>query len=237
MNRLFTATEVQRAQERGARDFDLLWKPTSQVRMHPPVRTYSGTYLKSAILSCRGDMVVMRPYVIPKDPKTAAQLRKRENMRAAYPAWVALTAAQRNKWESWAVQHRQKPGAPTMPRGIDLFRGAVITTRMMGGALPVLPPTGPPPPAVSMVTQEPAAGDDCFYFHIRHGVTKLTGMRLLVEITDQMPSIRASRSTRTCACSRATTRPVSSRSRPTERFTSCKAHSSQCNRANATACD
>ncbi len=49
----------------------------------------------------------MRRYVVPQDPKTAAQLRKRGHMRRCPQLWLALSAAQREAWKAWTAQSQE----------------------------------------------------------------------------------------------------------------------------------
>ncbi len=188
--RTYNAREIWKIEKAGLLEMSLLWKPTSMVEPPLPIRAYSGKFPGGLILMDRGDKCVMRRYVVPRDPRTAAQLRKRDHMRRCPELWLALSAGQREAWNAWTAQYCVVPGSGKLQSGRNMFTGAVMTTGMMGLPAPTSAPAGPPPKPVISVTQETAPGADSFAFRVRHGVKNPAGMRLLFEITDAMPSLR-----------------------------------------------
>jgi len=64
-----------------------------------------------------------RPYVIPKDPQTPAQLRHRRNMGRAATNWRTLTEIQRAAWMAFASQFesRSKLGQSGRLAGYNLY--------------------------------------------------------------------------------------------------------------------
>ena len=64
-----------------------------------------------------------RPYVIPKDPQTAAQVRHRQNMGRAAAHWRKLTELQRAAWNAFAeqVDSRSRLGQSGRLKGFNLF--------------------------------------------------------------------------------------------------------------------
>ena len=75
------------------------------------VRPVAGFQLSGAvggIVFCkRGTGVYARANVVPRDPKTPAQLDRRRHFRAAVVAWRALSDSDKEKWRSRAAREER----------------------------------------------------------------------------------------------------------------------------------
>ncbi len=82
-------------------------------------RPVSGFQLSGAIggiVFCkRGTGVYARVHVVPRDPKSPAQLDRRRHFRAAVVAWRALSDSDKEKWRSRAAREER------MRTGYHLF--------------------------------------------------------------------------------------------------------------------
>ncbi len=203
MTTFYTGREIAGVDDKSFPEMRMLWKPTCLIAGRPPFRGFSGRFSNTIVMVHRRGKVrvganaapgyerfIMRRYVIPRDPKSAAQLRKRANMRLATAAWSAISEKQRVEWKSWTDRYRRSPDAEKVPSAQNVFVGAAMTVSMMGVALPTSAPSGAPPPVVVSITQAGAPGDDCFAFRVRHGLKSVSGLRLLFELTDAMPTLK-----------------------------------------------
>jgi hypothetical protein len=72
------------------------------------VRPVAGFQLSGAIggiVFCkRGGGVYARAHVVPRDPKTAAQIHQRHHFRDAVVAWRALPIAEKERWRQRAAR-------------------------------------------------------------------------------------------------------------------------------------
>lgn len=90
--------------------------------------------------------VYLRPRVIPRNPKTAAQQQTRSFLSLAVKAFSNLTADQYAKWELFAAQlteEARRQGLHKTVRATDAFtRLAIKYLQIHGGvSVPLLPPT------------------------------------------------------------------------------------------------
>jgi hypothetical protein len=100
----------------------------------------------------------IREHVTPIDPATARQLIQRTAMENASAAWSALTDAQRQLWNTWAMGLRMvnRAGRPYAPTGRHAFfaeylpraQVALTPSSLVPGcsplfALPITPPSQP----------------------------------------------------------------------------------------------
>jgi hypothetical protein len=186
----YTSDQIAKIGEPERLPFQLLWNATCQIRPRPPVESVTGRVGREVIAFTRGETNVIRRYVIPRDPKSESQLRRRRGMRLAAQAWRGLPEPQIEAWNRWAAKRRSGGDGSRGASGQNVFTGAAMTRHMMGLDLPVDAPASGPPPTPLHVVQEPTAGDDSFALRVHHGVKRVAGMRLLVEITDAMPTVR-----------------------------------------------
>jgi len=63
----------------------------------------SGQIGKQLIYYTRGTRIISRPYKIPFDPQSLAQLAHRANFQAASNQWNFLSAAEKKEWNDQAA--------------------------------------------------------------------------------------------------------------------------------------
>lgn len=75
------------------------------------VRPVAGFQLSGAIggiVFCkRAGGTYARTHVVPRDPKTPAQLNRRRQFRTAVDAWRALSDAEKDKWRQRAARNER----------------------------------------------------------------------------------------------------------------------------------
>ena len=96
----------------------------------------------------RGGRQVTRPYQIPHDPQTDAQLQIRDNMRAANEAYRSLTDAEFKAWKKYAAQevrHKKYTAQTYHPTTFCAFNQLALKLLQIDPEteLPTLPPTTP----------------------------------------------------------------------------------------------
>jgi hypothetical protein len=86
-----------------------------------------------------------RPYVIPKDPRTPAQIRHRENMGRPAAHWRRLTELQRAAWNAFAgqVESRSRLGQSGRLKDFNLFVKINSNLADIGEPEVVVPPDYP----------------------------------------------------------------------------------------------
>ena len=90
----------------------------------------------------------VRKRVIPSNPRTAAQVKARQNLSAASKAFSQLTPAQRTSWDQYAstvMSKNRLTGAATKLSAISAFTqvSTVFKELNPAAAIPLNPPAGP----------------------------------------------------------------------------------------------
>lgn len=102
----------------------------------------------SAVFSMTANGLTMRPYTVPADPRTPAQMASRARLSRVSQLWKTLTAAQHRAWRDYAAtvtRFHSYGGPPYHPAPHTLFiaLGSKFLQVNSDGDLPLLPPAYP----------------------------------------------------------------------------------------------
>jgi hypothetical protein len=102
----------------------------------------------SAVFSMTANGLSMRPYTIPADPRTPAQMASRARLSRVSQRWKTLTPAQHRAWRDYAAtvtRFHSYGGPPYSPPPHTLFiaLGSKFLQVNPDGDIPLLPPAYP----------------------------------------------------------------------------------------------
>ena len=114
-----------------------------KVVLNPSFTAYQGK-LGSIVYQEGREGTIARRYVVPKDPRTAAQIGARTAFAQASEAYKALSAAEVAAWRRYAegLTRRGRNGKPFHPAAMDVF--VSLTSKFLqvnpGASVPTAPP-------------------------------------------------------------------------------------------------
>ncbi len=179
-------TARQIAAKRAARApiSEYIWRRTAEVKLDFPLAGVSGRVGKYYVYYRRFGKQLTRQHTVPTDPRTQRQLEQRQRMSEVSREWHQLSAAQRQGWQDYTIQHWPEPdGGKALARtGKSLFTSAQLQRLAWGGAIShAAPQQSPPGPAYALEEVPGSAGS--FSFRMDHSETDPAGCRLLLEMT------------------------------------------------------
>lgn len=136
----------------------------------------------------------VRKFVVPVNPRTAAQLAQRANVTTFATAWPALSESQRLAWNSAAASgewaRTNKVGRTFNPTGEQLFMELNLNIAIGGGSQISTPPTKASFASITLSTLTAAAGTPAFT--VAYVGTLGTNQKYVISATKQLSPGRMS---------------------------------------------
>jgi hypothetical protein len=154
-----------------------------------PVTRLSGRSINSPVVnSSNQGQPVLRTFTAPSQPNTADQQSIRSIFSLVTKQWKLLTEAQRTDWNAWAELNpvTNRLGRKVDRNGVSAYlQLASIHYIDTGVLLSAAPTLGRPAPATGL--ENLLVGTDLITVEVAHGYTTLTGLKLMVRQTAQIP--------------------------------------------------